>query len=77
MVELKLPGIGLPTIEARAAFIERANAVVAELTVEEYDHRSTFVNVLNAPDGAWGVYGRSWTNEALAAAVSEAAASTA
>jgi phenylpyruvate tautomerase PptA (4-oxalocrotonate tautomerase family) len=74
MVELKLPAPGLPTLESRTAFIERATAVVAELTIEEHDSNSTWINVLNAPDGAWGIGGRSWTNEALGAAIGEAAA---
>ena len=48
MVELKLPAVGLPTLESRAAFIERATAVVDELTVDSHDRNSTWINILNA-----------------------------
>jgi phenylpyruvate tautomerase PptA (4-oxalocrotonate tautomerase family) len=73
MVELKLPGLGLATLEARAAFIERATAVVDELTIDGHEPRATWVNILNAPDGAWGVGGRSWTNDQLLEAIGSAA----
>ncbi len=73
MVELKLPDIGLPTPEARAAFIVAATDVVDELTVDGHDRQNTWVNILNASDGGWGVGGRAWRADALAAAVGGAA----
>ena len=76
MVELKLPAVGLPTLESRAAFIERATAVVDELTIDGHDRNSTWINILNAADGAWGIGGRSWTNDALATAIEQAVGST-
>jgi phenylpyruvate tautomerase PptA (4-oxalocrotonate tautomerase family) len=77
MVELKLPAVGLPDLASREAFIQRATAVVEELTVDGHDPHNTWVNVLNAPDGAWGFDGRSWTNEMLGAAISQAAGASA
>jgi hypothetical protein len=74
LVELKLPEIGLADLDSRTAFIERATAIVNELTVDSHDSFHTWVNVLNAQNGAWGFAGRSWTNEALAEAISAAAA---
>ena len=72
MVELKLPAVGLPTLESRAAFIERATAVVDdELTIDGHAPNSTWVNILNAADGAWGIGGRSWTNDALVTAIEQ------
>jgi phenylpyruvate tautomerase PptA (4-oxalocrotonate tautomerase family) len=65
MVELKLPNIGLPTAEARAAFVHAATAVVDELTVPGHDRENTWVNILNAPDGGWGIGGRALTGEQL------------
>jgi phenylpyruvate tautomerase PptA (4-oxalocrotonate tautomerase family) len=72
MVELKLPSIGLPTLEARADFIAAATKVVEELTVAGHDRRDIWVNILNAPDGGWGLGGIAYTGEDLVAAVSAA-----
>ena len=74
MVELKLPAIGLPTPEAHAAFISAASDVIDDLTVDEHRREATWVNVLNAADGAWGIGGKSFTNDALVAAITGAAA---
>src|SRR5690242_3998873 len=58
MVELKLPVVGLPTRDARAAFITAATDIVDTLTVADHARDDTWVNVLNAPEGAWGIGGR-------------------
>jgi phenylpyruvate tautomerase PptA (4-oxalocrotonate tautomerase family) len=68
-VELKLPAIGLSDLGMRRAFIEMATEIIDELTVAGHDSFHTWINVLNAPDGAWGFSGRSWTNDALVASV--------
>lgn len=73
LVELKLPNVGLATIEARAAFIAVATEIVGELTVAGHERNDTWVNILNAPDGGWGIGGRAYTGDALIAAVSAAA----
>ena len=57
MVELKLPDIGLPDPAARAEFIEAATDIVDALTVAAHNRADTWVNILNAPDGGWGVGG--------------------
>jgi phenylpyruvate tautomerase PptA (4-oxalocrotonate tautomerase family) len=67
LVELKLPAVALTTLERRAEFIAAATAIVAELTVDGHKDADTWVNVLHAEDGAWGVGGRSLTNEMLTA----------
>ncbi|GAB2727030.1 hypothetical protein [Kitasatospora kifunensis] len=72
MVELKLPDIGLPTTEARAAFIHAATAIVERLTVDGHDDNDTWVNILNARDGAWGIGGNALTNDDLIAAITAA-----
>jgi phenylpyruvate tautomerase PptA (4-oxalocrotonate tautomerase family) len=71
MVELKLPNIGLPTLEARATFIDAATTIVEGLTVAGHDRNNTWVNILNAPDGGWGIGGRTYTGDDLIAAVLE------
>jgi phenylpyruvate tautomerase PptA (4-oxalocrotonate tautomerase family) len=73
MVELKLPNIGLPDPASRAAFITAATAIVEDLTVDGHDRDDIWVNIVNAPDGAWGIGGRAYTGEALVAAVTGAA----
>lgn len=73
MVELKLPNIGLPDPAARAAFITAATDIVAGLAAEGHRREDIWVNILNAPDGGWGIGGRAYTGEALIAAVTAAA----
>ena len=65
MVELKLPNIGLGSVEQRAAFIAAATKTVADLTGPDHLPENTWVNILNAPDGAWGIAGHAYTGEAL------------
>ena len=73
LVELKLPNIGLADQPARAAFITAATDIVADLAGSEHRREDTWVNILNAPDGAWGLGGKAYTGEALIAAVTGAA----
>jgi phenylpyruvate tautomerase PptA (4-oxalocrotonate tautomerase family) len=73
MVELKLPDIGLATPQARAAFIAAATDVVDELTVAGHKRADTWVNILNAPDGGWGLGGRAFTGQELVAEITAAA----
>jgi phenylpyruvate tautomerase PptA (4-oxalocrotonate tautomerase family) len=73
LVELKLPDIGLDTHEARAAFIAAATEIVDRLTVEGHDRDNTWVNIVNAPSGGWGIGGVAYTGEDLLKAASAAA----
>ncbi|MBL7488076.1 hypothetical protein I6A60_10495 [Frankia sp. AgB1.9] len=73
MVELKLPNIGLPDAAGRAAFIAAATDIVDACTVEGHDRENTWVNILNAPDGGWGIGGVAYTGEGLIAAVGASA----
>jgi phenylpyruvate tautomerase PptA (4-oxalocrotonate tautomerase family) len=73
MVELKLPSVALATQEARASFIAAATDIVDELTVAGHDESDTWVNILYAPDGAWGIGGRAYTGAALLAEAEAAA----
>ena len=74
MVELKLPNIGLGSLEQRAAFIAAATDVVEHLTVPGHRREDTWVNVLNAPDGGWGIAGRAYTGQYLIDALTTATA---
>jgi hypothetical protein len=73
LVELKLPNVGLPTLEARAAFIESATEIVGKLTVAAHERRDTWVNILNALDGGWGLGGQAYTGEDLIAGATTSA----
>ncbi|TPI48308.1 hypothetical protein FJW05_09730 [Mesorhizobium sp. B2-9-1] len=73
MVELKLPNIGLATNEAREAFIAAAARIVDECCVPGHKPENTWINILNAPDGGWGIGGRQYSGEALVAAAMAAA----
>jgi hypothetical protein len=68
MVELKLPNIGLSSVDARAAFITAATDIVDAVTGPAHNRADTWVNILNAPDGGWGIGGTAYTGDALAAA---------
>lgn len=68
LVELKLPDVALPTLEDRADFIARATAAVRDLTGPSHRDADTWVNIVHAPDGAWGIGGQALTNAALTAA---------
>jgi phenylpyruvate tautomerase PptA (4-oxalocrotonate tautomerase family) len=69
MVEVKLANIGLPDPASRAAFILAATDIVDELTVDTHDRENTWVNIINAPDGGWGIGGHAYTGEDLIARV--------
>ncbi|MDX8467632.1 hypothetical protein RFM26_18225 [Mesorhizobium sp. VK23B] len=73
MVELKLPNIGLASVEAREAFIAAAAGIVADLCVPGHRPENTWINILNAPDGGWGIGGRQYSGDALIAAAMAAA----
>jgi hypothetical protein len=73
MVELKLPNIGLASIEARGAFISAAASIVADLCVPNHKLENTWINIVNAPDGGWGIGNRQYSGEALIAAATAAA----
>jgi hypothetical protein len=73
LVELKLPDIGLADPAARAAFIAAATAIVRALARPGHRDEDTWINILHARDGAWGVGGRMLTNDDLVAGIMAAA----
>lgn len=77
LVELKLPNIGLDSLRARAAFITAATGIVAELAVPGHRPENTWINILNAPDGAWGIAGKAYTGDGLVAAATAGATAAA
>jgi len=73
LVELKLPDIGLADPDARAAFIAAATAIVRVMARPGHRDENTWINILNARDGYWGVGGRMLTNGDLVAGITAAA----
>ena len=73
LVELKLPDIGLADPAARAAFISAATAIVHAMARPGHRDEDTWINILNARDGYWGVGGRMLTNDGLVAGIMAAA----
>jgi phenylpyruvate tautomerase PptA (4-oxalocrotonate tautomerase family) len=71
LVELKLPAVALTTLERRARFIAAATRIVGDLTTDDHADADTWVNILHAQDGAWGIGGRSLTNEMLSSGPTE------
>lgn len=47
--------------------------IVDDLTVAAHDRANTWINVLNGPEGGWGIGGVAYTGNALLAAVAAAA----
>ncbi|QND47628.1 Tautomerase enzyme [Rhizobium lusitanum] len=74
LIELKLPEIALATAEAKRAFIERATDVVEQAAEGRIKREHIWSNIVYAPDGAWGIAGRSYSNADLIGAIQEAAA---
>ncbi|WP_137991032.1 tautomerase family protein [Streptomyces vilmorinianum] len=76
LIELKLPDIGLASVEARAAFIERATDIAYKLMTPGHERDDIRINIVNAPDGGWGMGGHAYTGERLVEAITRAAAAT-
>lgn len=73
-VELKLPEIALASPEAKRAFIERATDVVERAAGGRLRREHIWSNIVYAPEGAWGIAGRSYDHADLAAAIAASAA---
>jgi phenylpyruvate tautomerase PptA (4-oxalocrotonate tautomerase family) len=68
-VELKLPEIAIADIEAKQAFIERATDVVERAADGRLKREHIWSNIVYAPEGAWGIAGRSFINADLVGAI--------
>ena len=68
-VELKLPEVALATPEAKKAFIEKATDVVEKAAGGRLKREHIWSNIVYAPEGAWGIAGRSYGNTDLVEAI--------
>ncbi|MBB3656102.1 phenylpyruvate tautomerase PptA (4-oxalocrotonate tautomerase family) [Rhizobium sp. BK650] len=68
-VELKLPEIALTTPEAKSAFIKKATDIVEKAAGGRLKREHIWSNIVYAPEGAWGIAGRSYDNASLIEAI--------
>ena len=65
LVEVKLPAVALSSEETRAAFVAAATDVVERLSGPDHERGQTWVNVVHAAEGGWGLGGRAYTGADL------------
>jgi len=59
---------------SQEAFVAAATAIVDELRAGDHPPSRTFVHVVYAVDGTWGIDGKAYTNDDLGAAIAASAA---
>jgi phenylpyruvate tautomerase PptA (4-oxalocrotonate tautomerase family) len=69
VVSFAAPHSAFTTNESRQAFIEAATRIVDECAVPGHDRENTWVNIFNAPNGAWGIGGVAYDDESLTAKI--------
>ncbi len=69
-----LKKIALATLEAKRAFIEKATDVVERAAGGRLQREHIWSNIVYAPDGAWGIAGRSYDGADLISAITGSAA---
>ncbi|ARO33025.1 hypothetical protein NXC14_PB00202 (plasmid) [Rhizobium sp. NXC14] len=72
-IELKLPEIALASAEAKQAFFEKAADVVERAAEGRLKREHIWSNIVYAPEGAWGIAGRSYNNAEFVGAIQGAA----
>ncbi|WP_284945988.1 tautomerase family protein [Acidisoma cladoniae] len=73
-IELKLPEIALATPDEKRAFIEKATDVVERIGGGRLKREHIWSNIVYAPEGAWGIAGRSYGSTDLVEAIAGATA---
>lgn len=74
VIEVKVPAATFPNAEVKQAFVGEVTDIIDRLKAGSHPRERTFVNVVYAVDGAWGIGGKAYTNEELGAAIQAAAA---
>ena len=69
VIEVKVPSITFPTQEVKEAFIKESTDIIHELRAGSHPKERTFVNIVYAVDGTWGIGGKAYTNADLGAAI--------
>jgi phenylpyruvate tautomerase PptA (4-oxalocrotonate tautomerase family) len=73
VIEVKVPSVTFRERETQQRFVESVTSLVDELRAGEHPKSRTFVHVIHALDGAWGIAGHAFTNAELGAAIAAAA----
>jgi len=73
IVELKVPSVTFRERATQQTFIDEVTSLIDELKAGEHPKSRTFVHVIHALDGAWGIAGHAYTNAELGQAIAAAA----
>lgn len=73
VIEVKVPSVTFRDRQTQQEFVAAVTDIVDELKAEAHPRSRTFVNVVYAVDGPWGIAGRAYTNEDLGAAIAASA----
>jgi hypothetical protein len=73
IVSVTVPSVTFPNQEIRDAFVREATDIIDSLKAGSHPRERTFVNVVYAVEGTWGIGGKAYTNEALGMAITSAA----
>jgi hypothetical protein len=69
VIEVKVPSVTFRDRNSQEGFVATVTDIVDELKAGTHPRSRTFVNVVYAVDGPWGIAGRAYTNEDLGAAI--------
>ena len=67
--ELKVPSLVLPTQELKDAWISEGTDILEEAAAGRIKREHIYANVSYAVEGAWGIGGKAFSNEALGSAI--------
>jgi phenylpyruvate tautomerase PptA (4-oxalocrotonate tautomerase family) len=67
--ELKVPSFVLPTQELKDAWISEGTDILEEAAAGRIKREHIYANVSYAVEGAWGIGGKAFSNEALGSAI--------
>jgi phenylpyruvate tautomerase PptA (4-oxalocrotonate tautomerase family) len=72
VVELKVPSVTFRDRAMQQTFIDSVTGLIDELKAGDHPKSRTFVHVVHALDGAWGIGGHAYTNDELGRAIAGA-----
>jgi len=72
ILELKVPSFVLPTQELKDAWISEGTTIIEQAASGRIKREHIYANVNYAVEGAWGIGGKAFSNEALGSAVAAA-----
>ena len=73
VIEVKVPSVTFRDRKSQEDFVAAVTDIVDEFKAGTHPRSRTFVNVVYAVDGPWGIAGRAYSNEDLGAAIAASA----